>query len=55
MCAARPMMVLAVEGRAWKTSYRMSLQVGVLIIGRRMFSTISWYTLPENEQVKRML
>ena len=46
MCAARPMMVLAVEGRAWNTSKRTSLQDGDWMMGVRILSTISWYTLP---------
>lgn len=41
MCAARPIIVFAVFGRAWNTSNRTSLHLGFLTIGFKMFATIS--------------
>jgi hypothetical protein len=47
MCAARPMIVLAVFGRAWNMSYRISLHLELLTTGVKILATISLYIAPE--------
>lgn len=54
MWAARPIMELAFEDRAWWTSYRINFEWPFLTIGWRRFVTISRYEIPGETKKEKL-